>query len=797
MDWSVYGKKGWFHSGSTDGGRIEGSIWEVSTVLTFARAYDQVKSGLWDQPELYTFLADRGRQFRLPSAKGGYDELVGNIEKNLLAEFVKAVKTGRQIYGNEGDPQHCVAISAIALNREPLTGEWLDWLFDEGTVGQGALKPGEGGHVPALIVATIDRDGVGAEGAPGYSLGWGAALGATANLIRDYEKYDRHDLYRDYPMFKQTITAGWRLAVLASTTPNIGDAGACGSRGGIIAGDPGFIARGYKYLGDPTIGLVAGWANHGRTEGLARDILAPDPDWVAKDIQRLLDEHGVEPPIAGSNRPGYGLVSLEFPPRDTGQALWMYYGLNTVAGHASELQCGFDSGGITVLPPPGYRELWGDWPKSVEWENSTVSHNTVVVNEQQQTALRVGQPVCFTQFDSFGGFCVDSREAYSGVATRYERTMALMKVGDGSYALDVFRVEGGEDHLYSYHALPGPVEVTGLTFTPQQGSYAGPDVPYGTSIRGQRMGYSWFDSVERDDAPAEHFTLDVRGTPPYWGLKQSDDLHVRYHGFTRYTDVALADGHPPANSGDQQPKTIRYLLAHHAGDGGLATTCVGLVEPYRGNPLIKTAQRLAVTGDAGAREAVALRIELTDGTVDYLLSGPDDETLYRAQDGPTFSGRLAALRVRGGTVVGAWLLRGARVTLGDFSLTLPAAGYVGKVSDFDKGLVPRGHILTETPLPLGDTLKGSEIIVRNDRELNACYTIQGVQRQGELYSIDCGDVCFVRGFQDLKDYDKGYAYNLDEGAEFIIPTRASLEAGPGGVLSLTANTEAELALPSR
>ncbi len=770
MDWSVYGQQGWFHSGSQDGGKIEGSIWECSTVSTLAQAYDMVRSGLWNRPELYAFLAAKGRQFRLPTPKGTYAQLAANIETNLLAEFVKAIKTGRKIYGNEGGPQANVVECAVALNREPQTSEWIDWIFQEGTVGQGATKPGEGGHIPQLILGTIDRDGAGAEGSPGYSLSWGAALGAAADLLEEYGK-SRRSIYREFPQFKQTITAGWRLAVLAANTPHIGDTGACGSRG-VIYGDPNFIIRGYKYLGDPEYALIAGWAAKGRLRGLGRDLYAKDPDRIEKEVARILRERGTEPPIAGRNRAGYGLVSIEFGPRDTGQGLWMYYGLNGVAGHRSELAFGYDAYGFAVCPPLGYRELWGDWPKSIEWEDNTISYNTVVVNELPQATVRVGHPEFFAQFPDFGGFCVDSREVY-GIQT-YRRTMALMPVGgNASYALDVFHVQGGKDHLLSFHALPGSVTATGLRLIRQEGgSYAGADVPYGTSQRGARMGYSWLDNVERDAAPPESFVLDYQGTPPYWNLKAEDDLHVRYHAFTRFDDVALADGHVPAGQPAGAPKTLRYLLGHRAGAEGLVSTFVGLVEPFKGAPLIRKATRLKVTPQRPGLEAVVLKVELADGTTDYLACAPDEETTYQTEEGFTFTGRLAALRVRGGKVEKAWLVRGSRIALGTYSLTLPTACYRGKILRLQRELQGRGYLWVDTPLPLGDVLKGSEILIENDRRLNACYRIEGVAKEGDRYRIDCGEVSFIRGFRDPMDYRKGYVYNFEEGAAWVIPIQA-------------------------
>lgn len=797
MDWAVYGKAGWFHSGSTDGGKIEGSIWEVSTVITLARAYDQVKPGLWDQPELYAFLGEKGKQYTLPTPKGTYQNLVSNIDTNLLGEFVKAVGTGRKIYGNEGDPQHCVVISAVALNREPKTSEWLDGVFREGTVGQGALKPGEGGHVPALIVATIDRDGVGAEGSPGYSLGWGAALGAAADLLEDYGKYTRHSIYRDYPQFKQTFTAGWNLGLLATTTPNIGDTGGCGTRGGIIAADPNFIVRGYKYLRDPQLALIAGWAAKGNPAGLGRDIYAADPEWVEKDVARLLEEHGKEPPILGRNRAGYGLATIEFGPRDTGQALWMYYGLNSVAGHKSELSFGYDAHGFSVVPTLGYRELWGDWPKSVEWEDATLSHNTVMVNEAEQQTVRVGTPDFYCQFPDFGGFSVDSRAVYPGLQV-YNRTMALVQVGEkDSYALDLFRVQGGNDHLLSFHAVPGSCEASGLNLARQEsGSYAGAEVPYGTSKRDGRMGFSWLDNVERDSKPAAGFVLDFAATPPYWNLKAEDGLRVRYHCLTQYDDVALADGYPPKGQSVGQPEKLRFLLAHRKGDN-LSTTNLAIIEPFRKEPLIRQVTRLAVKGATQGTEAVALKIELADGAVDYLTSAPDDETTYEADEGITFCGRLQGFRVRDGMVERAWMIRGARLAWKGLSLSLPATAYTGTVHRMDREMKSRCSIWTKTPLPTNGTLNGCEVIVNNDGKVNATYTIAGVTRDGDLYKVDCGEVCFIRGFVDNMDYGKGYVYNFEEGAQWTIPNRVRVARHDKNRLAVTTSAPLELALPQQ
>jgi hypothetical protein len=54
----------------------------------------------------------------------------------------------------------------------------------------------------------------------------------------------------------------------------------------------------------------------------------------------------------------------------------------------------------------------------------------------------------------------------------------MIKVDEAnSYTVDFFRVKGGNDHTFSFHAAEGTVNTDGLNLTAQStGTYAGPDV---------------------------------------------------------------------------------------------------------------------------------------------------------------------------------------------------------------------------------------------------------------------------------------------------------------------------------
>ena len=121
-----------------------------------------------------------------------------NIDDGVLREGAKAVLTGAA-RGNQGMHQRAITACAQALDQNPETEQWLDWVFAP-----------DGGAIPGVSVGSIDRDGVGAEAAPGYALGWGINIGTVADWIADYDGYTKNDIYRDYPPSPRPSAAGTR-----------------------------------------------------------------------------------------------------------------------------------------------------------------------------------------------------------------------------------------------------------------------------------------------------------------------------------------------------------------------------------------------------------------------------------------------------------------------------------------------------------------------------------------------------------------------------------------------------------
>lgn len=757
MDWAPYYKMGWYHSDGDRGvGKIEGAIWETGVVTTLADSYDKIISGTEDDPKLYEFLKEQGRRYQLPTTKGTRDDFVKNVDDNILRCAHDAILAGR-VEGNEGMHQNSMAACALALNTQPETNQWLDWIFSP-----------TGGAIPGLIVSQLDRDGLPPEGAPGYAVLWGQHFGNIADWLMQYPAYTAHNIYREFPQFRASFTAPWRMAALGFATPNIGDSGTCGQIG--VAGlNPNRMASGFRYTHDRAIALAAYRANGNSGLGLGRDIFSSDPDKTSKEIQAIGESAG--PRKGGSSlMSGFDLAMLENGVGKSGVALACNYGRTSHHAHLDQLNFDLLAFGNWLAPDQGYPEMATDWPSRQEWTSNTLSHNTVVVDQQPQTVNWGGHVRLFEQLPGFNVLQIEAPKAYPQTSN-YQRTMLLIQTPEkDSYVVDIFRVSGGQDHLYSFHGPPGKVTVDGLNLTNQSGgTYAGQNIPLAAHPDGFPVGYSYLYDVRRDGHPGSAFQVDW-AAGNYRGIKTSDDIHLRFFGLTACNDVALAYGDPPQNK-PGNPRRLTYLLMHRSGHN-LASTFVAVLEPYRHQPFIR-----AVTRQGSDENQIALRIELTDGQVDDVLCN-FSQAQMAIPDGPTLVGAIGFVRHRKAVAERAVLVDGSRLTYANADLQMRAA-FTGKVVAMNKGLNGRGWIDVDAKLPIDGSLVGKQIMIANNNDRGACYEIHGVKRDGRYSRIDCGSICFVRGYRGPTillrhqtmptDYSLGYLYDFNEGAAFRIP----------------------------
>jgi oligo-alginate lyase len=763
IDWKPYADRGWYHSdGGSKLGKIGGSIWETVVAQELADCYDKILSGTQDDPDLYSFLKLQSERFKLPGAKGTRELFVENVDNGILLTALEAVLS-RQIRGNQGMHQLTVAACALALNTEPQTSKWLDWLFAS-----------DGGAIPGLMISRSDRDGTSDEGASSYAFIWGHYITEIAELMAEYPGYTNHNILRDFPQFKAAYTVEYRMAALGIAIPNIGDANSTGyvSR----PSNTKFMVKGFSFTHDPEIAVAAYRSNGYSAKGLILDIFSKDPEAISREIQIIGEKAGPRPE-GGYLMSGFGLALLESGTGLSGIAIADNYGRTKMHSHPALLNFDLFAFGYWLAPDHGYPEFATTIPSRTEWTGSTISHNLVYVNGQPQTKVWGGHTQIFKQLKGFGIFELDGKQAYPDVKD-YIRTMLLIggndenKIDNNAYVVDIFRVVGGFDHVYDFHGPPGEITTIGLKLAPQKtGTYAGENVPKGSVTKDFPVGYSYLYNVRRDNNPPDQFMLDWKAEAGYRGLTEKDDVHLRMYALSKSNDIALADGDPPQNK-PGNPKKLGYVLMHRAATD-LNSTFVSVIEPYQNKPFIKSVKRL----DDGKGKEVAIKVERVDGSIDYILYNTSSNKVMRLANGISMNGTIGYIKENGGKTVKGILVNGTSLDLNRMHMKSTGA-ITGKIIKMNRELAGGGWLLVDTKLPADGSLNGEQIIISTDTERDATYTIRSVAREGNLTRINCGPITFVRDYKGgtmevrtftvPRDYNKGYLYDFEEGAPFRI-----------------------------
>ncbi|MBM4050772.1 MAG: heparinase, partial [Planctomycetes bacterium] len=441
MDMSEYlGKMRFEHSdGSSHLGRIEGSIWETDVGEAFALAYDRVFDGLAADPSLVAFLSGQAQKFKLGD-KSAFAAVQKNIEDNLLLEIVQGVRDCR-LRGNQGMHQVSMAAAAIALDRQPLTNELLDWVFQPGELVI-SQRRNTGGNVPFVINHTMCRDGMGSEGAPGYSC-WGLTLFTLAELLERYPAYTKNNMFRDFPKYKQCFVTPLRWLCLGQTTPSIGDSGACGAWKAVGTALPQLLTV-FRVYRDPLMARRIFELCGKKPGNIPGDIYDEDPSAIARDVARLASESAAT--LQPQNLNGFGLAIVQTPAAQNGRALWMYYGRNTGHGHRDRLNIGLYAKNLDLLPDLGYPEYASGRPMDRIWERNCIAHNVVIVDDAPQQSSYTGHLLLFDGEGQARVIEAEGPGVFPGVTT-YRRLSVLVDASEtDGYVVDFFRVRGGGLH---------------------------------------------------------------------------------------------------------------------------------------------------------------------------------------------------------------------------------------------------------------------------------------------------------------------------------------------------------------
>ncbi len=317
------------------------------------------------------------------------------------------------------------------------------------------------------------------------------------------------------------------------------------------------------------------------------------------------------------------------------------------------------------------------------WMRSTLSHNLVVVDEEDQ-----GRSECGSNLELFGLAPGIEVVQASGVNVYpqcdvYQRVCALVDAPeDGSYVVDIFRVRGGRTHQYGFHC---------------NGALAG-GVPDLSTYDSGRLSDVWAEWLEnpRGVSPEKPvtFTWQHRGV----------NLDLMVLNTPQRMVIADAPGWRIFTTEELKQPSIGHVLAENsAADDGmpLSSQFAAIIVPFiDGSSPVVSARLIEDDPESGA---VAIEVNFASRT-DYIISSMDQE---QRQYGPVrLSGRFGFASVdEQGRAVRAYLLNGTELNCGDLSISLRAASTTLKV----RSVSGRTFLLAE-PVPDPGSIAGSYLL---------------------------------------------------------------------------------------
>ena len=804
LPWNTPTRQWMNTDGSTRYGKIRGRIDDCTLSKAFALACDAFYPALQDA-QVINYLAEKGE-------KRGFDKssslkIWENWTKGILEETFDAAKTGK-ILGNYGMEQHALAAAAIILDDEPRTSEMIDWIYATNTGDE--KENVVGGNLQSQLIDVVDRNGSGDEWAPYYNAVWIERLYQMADVLANYKGEKQYNPYEN-PKFAEMFMPYSALVLAESHHAQIADTGAV-ANSDIANGDAGMnvcgvsvFTEGFKYLkNSPYAKRLAQyiWLRNGKSaEGLNYGIFADNPESLKEEILALVDEdpEPISEMLTGTGfavlRDGKNYTSAsEATANNNHRDFWIQFGRNA-AGHSQkdELHIGVEAYGLNISPDIGYPAQTSTEPQRLQWVNATIAHNTVVVDERNQTGnVLHGTPLHFDDSENVKLFDIDASDAY-GNTESYRRSVIMIKVNDDiSYGVDFFRVTGGKKHTYSFHALSDKVTAAqGLEMTAQNGgTYAGEDVEYGEDPFTKAewnyetkypRGYTWMTNVRRDTSPDNVIAADFEITDFRKSVQDGKGIHLRLTQLNDFTpsEVAFVGGPVPQKVHNAElPEALEYVLIHRDAEEGekLDTLFTTVLEPYKNDRYISSIEPVEVKGKADANSVRAIKVTHTSGRVDYIAYALDNSVVYTVCDKDEngaevfkFRGFAAVYSVNGDAELLRYVNDGDIISV-DGAQTGTESSYTGYIKDYQRELAFENYIDVNIEISDVSKLAGKYAYIENDEVQNGVYFINSAKSMGEgTVRLDLGTTSLIRGHKNKAEPDDGYIYNIAVGQKVYIP----------------------------
>ena len=736
-----------------------------------AEAYDKIWPAIEQAPEIIPFLQRQGVSVET------HAELRRFLEENLFAVWMQGAMDGAT-HSNEPYAQHGLVRMAEMLNYER-GDEFMDWLYD----GSGNMR--------IFVPNGFFRDGAPYESTGGYNGMHVVALGPIVEAIENLREL-RPDVYPEakYPSLSKSrryhsvFDFSMNTVNIDRTFPRVGDSGAhptyrrLGKRAWQNGGTAAF-EHAYRVFRDPKFAWALvntpGWRPslefpYTREQVEAEAATWPD-DW--NDASCLQD--------------GYGLAMLRSGEGSSKRALWMMYGRARGHVHDDIMHIGLDADGSEILGHMGYPRNWnhweGNWITQIQARQMPFAQMTAAV---QLFADAGPVHVAEARAEKFSDK-VASGDGYLVDPDYWQRRMLVLVDVDAEnfYCLDLYRIYGGSEHWWTFHAQEGKVSTAGIQFEAQAaGTLAGPEVPYGDDKwlkdHGCRKGiYGWSGAM----FGFPHLYNVQRGVPQGawsadWELKGAGGLHFRLTlADSSESEAVLCDGTSPAGG---KPYEMKWALLHKQGRAPVKSQVASLMELYRGEPVVRSVRQLDLTGeDEAGLSAYGLVIELEERT-DFVFAAADASVLRRAPGGFEFAGRFGLYSERDGAPLHMVLIGGTRLAKNGIGIQQASAEYRARIVAVDR----ETETVTVTPAPAdARILEGKYVYLTNAvRRLaypvvEAKLTDQGAELRlgfdsrvgtGKVSGVEGHRVCTATSFylHRFRYYHGARLVSADRGTEY-------------------------------
>lgn len=412
--------------------------------------------------------------------------------------------------------------------------------------------------------------------------------------------------------------------------------------------------------------------------------------------------------------------------------------------HCDTLSMGLDAFAQELLSDIGYTHT-----HYRPWATTVGSHNTVVVDGQEQTPaggrLLGYRPASASQA---GFVCAEAPDAFENT-TVYRRTLLLVPTGeDSGYVVDLFEVAGGEVHDYLLHGSADFDQT--VTTDPGLSDAEGEMV-----VGGEGSDWALYGYLKRTQG------ADVSGGFKVRFEGEGTRVDVRFPGVDRGR-LLVSEGPSIRRAQEDDGKLGAFWrpVACLRKKGG-RSRFVSVIEAHRGEAAVRQVEMLPVDG-AG----LALRIVERDGVRLIGIDGSGEGVSAALPDG-----RFLELTGRACVVTEAddafrmEVIDGSALRVGHEALEQVRA-YAGTVTGMAgdlSGEPGRSELVVDTRLPEDGSLDGKGIYVTHPSGLETVYLIKQVaaDNAGSRVML-AGMPRFIRGKGEVA---KGWASEFESDVE--------------------------------